>query len=849
MPEESAILAHAPDLAPLIIAHALKGVVGGPENESVVRRSFQIAEAAALVSLCEETLWSDYGLLPALRDDFIGDELGRLGNKVLRPDGRAVRDIRECASRELATIRKPGASPAGFPAFSEAPIDHAEDNFARSVNTGYLKALTQWVAPLALPDPLKQSVLAGWYPRFCAALRNELAQHGQFTEVIGGADLTDEERRFAELNRQSWRLDEVLEKVDKWAQLNPGGVRGATISSAGHSGSRDQGPWRVRRWMLIGTAVLVGALLLGAVFRIALGTSPAVESLMARVQVNRLNGVSERVARAAAWMGNEPVPRDIFITQDSDLQVAADRADRIKPEQVDAALVDLQQKSLCHAVADGWIFAPQLSDKYRVANASGSEWWERALRMLRANVPRSADDESIESVKRWRLVIPHLLALIESAPDDVLAGEQMQTLVASLSKGLLTTRVEPGRRPVLWDFPESDFLQKRINGFLETPGKYFETEFKGIEQKHGRFSDAMVTVHRYLAEIAWRQRELKEEQNSWIRAARVLEKQEPRDADQIAFCYQRLGISRAIAGDLVGAEEAFAEALKIAREHHGEANPAAGRMERKVARVFTDLGAFDPGWKHHQQALEALMKAYPVATPEIAELHEEQAELLIDYRQFAKGIELLKRGIEVWKQIEYATSPNIARTHGRLADAQMLAGELAEAERSARSQRDLVLREYGNSSLEVRNADVALSQILLTTGDPAKAAEAGKLMEPYAVGALDRKLPDNAETALARCVYARALAQTNRVTDAIGQFDRGIRILLNTQPRPGLLVAGCLRDYGQALLETDRKLDGLKALDDAEAELGALSRMRPRYLRVATGQIDAIRERIQKARQ
>jgi hypothetical protein len=56
--------------------------------------------------LCEESLWEDFALMPALRDDFLGDELAGLGRKVLQPDGRTVRQIRDRLSPEVARLRK-----------------------------------------------------------------------------------------------------------------------------------------------------------------------------------------------------------------------------------------------------------------------------------------------------------------------------------------------------------------------------------------------------------------------------------------------------------------------------------------------------------------------------------------------------------------------------------------------------------------------------------------------------------------------------------------------------------------------------------------------------------------------
>jgi hypothetical protein len=100
---------------------------------------------------------------------------------------------------------------------------------------------------------------------------------------------------------------------------------------------------------------------------------------------------------------------------------------------------------------------------------------------------------------------------------------------------------------------------------------------------------------------------------------------------------------------------------------------------------------------------------------------------------------------------------------------------------------------------------------------------------------------------LAAACTRRALAQANQTPEAIAQFDRGIRVLLNTQPRPSLIVAGCLREYGQALAGTPRRLDGIKFLNDAEAELSTLGRLRPRYLRITSQQIEDIRQRISKA--
>jgi tetratricopeptide (TPR) repeat protein len=527
------------------------------------------------------------------------------------------------------------------------------------------------------------------------------------------------------------------------------------------------------------------------------------------------------------------------------LQESGAESDSISAMALDAALMDLQRKQLCRAVAGGWVFHEALRDKFRHAGAASRDWWQRALEMLLAAAPD--DEERPESVKEWRLLLPHLMALFESAPNDAMTEPPMQSLLSALSKGLLANRIEPGRRPVLPpDSQEPDILHIRISVFVEVATKSFEEGLKKIEAKYGRFSNEMVTAHRLLAELSWRTRELKKEQDSWVRAARALEKQEPRDVPEIAFCDLRLGISRAMAGVHEGAEEAFAEALKVLREQ-GNDHPQVGRMERKIARVYADLGQFQLAWSHHQQALVVLMNAYPVPTPEIAALHEEQGEFAIDYGRFADGLGLLKRGIEVWQKIEYPTSPELARAHGVLSNAEMLAGKLADAEQDARTRRDLLQREYGNAGEGVLDADVDLATILLDAGDSAKAEEAKAMLKSRVSVPLDAAFSDDEETALVRCLYARSLAQSGQAAEAIVQFDRAFRVLVNTQPRPSLVVAGCLRDYGQVLLDTPRRADGRKMLGDAEAELSALSRVRPRYLRIASAQIEDIRRRISKA--
>jgi hypothetical protein len=139
--------------------------------------------------------------------------------------------------------------------------------------------------------------------------------------------------------------------------------------------------------------------------------------------------------------------------------------------------------------------------------------------------------------------------------------------------------------------------------------------------------------------------------------------------------------------------------------------------------------------------------------------------------------------------------------------------------------------------------------LLLSTRESSKAAEVAALLKSRVTIPLGAKFVDDAETALVRCLYARSLAQSNQIDEAVVHFDRSIRVLMMTQPRPGFVVAGCLRDYGQSLLAFGRKPEGLKALDDAEAELSALSRLRPRYLRIATAEIDGIKEQLSKARQ
>jgi tetratricopeptide (TPR) repeat protein len=439
---------------------------------------------------------------------------------------------------------------------------------------------------------------------------------------------------------------------------------------------------------LAAVAVLVLA------FWIALGSSPKIESLVARVQAGRLTGVSERIVRAAAWMDAAPIPREVFTSGFSALQDAGEAATELTADELDAAFLDLQRKQLCRAIPRGWVFHEQVRREYRTANAAGQDWWRRALLMLIESAPD--DEESPESVERWRLLLPHLIALFESAPKSALTEPPMQSLLSALSRGLLASRIEPGRRPALSpDSQEPDELHKRISVFVEEANKSLEEGVKLIEAKYGRFSNEMVTAHRLLAELSWRTRALKKEQDSWVRASRALEKQEQRDATEIAFCDVRLGISRAIASDHDGAEEAFVEALKVLSEQLGPTHPQIGRLQRKIARVYADLGQFDQAWAHHQQALDVLMKSYPAPTPEIADLLEEQAQFLIDYRDFAKGIGLLKRGIEVRQKIEYPTSPELARAYGTLADAQALQGEMGEAEQSARTQLGLLEKNTG----------------------------------------------------------------------------------------------------------------------------------------------------------
>lgn len=843
MPAESAILAHAPDLAASLIDRVLNDSASSgssqvtEEDQALLRKSFQIAEAAALVSLCEESLWNDYELLPALRDDFLGDELGALGSKVMRPEGRTIRDIRERASQETARLRKAESAPEAF----ETHATSSPGDFERSAAPRYLNALAQWLAPASLPEPLKKRVAEAWCPRFNSAFRHELKRHERLRGLVPETALSPQDRRFDELNRQSWRLDEVLGKLDKWAQANPGGARGSVASfvakrtSPGQSGT---GP--LRRILTVGAAALLAVALLGTAFWIAFGTSPAIESFVAGVQAGRLDGVSGRVVQAAASMGSEPVPPGVFHTPIFTMQDGKN----ITPEQMDAAFLDLQRKQLCRASANGWVF----HDRVRKQPASDDrEWWLRSLAMLLEATP--ADEESPESVQQWRLLLPHFVALFETTPKDLLNEPPSQRLRSALSKGLLAIRVEPGRRPIpAADTLESDALAKRLSVFAEAANANLETTLKDIDAKYGRFSSEMVAAHRLAAELSWRSRQLKKEQDSWIRAARALDKQEPRDVRAVAFCYQRLGISRAIAGDFEGAEEAFAEALKVIRDQLGETSPELGRAERKIARVYTDLAKSDLAWRHHELALESLMKAFPAPTPEIAELHEEQAELLIDYRQFAKGIALLQRSIEVWQKIDNARSPHIARVHGRIANAQLLAGEMAEAERSARTQRDILLGAFASSAKPVRDADIDLAEILLNTGDPAKSAEAATLLKPWVAIPFDNKIADDADAAMRRSVYARTLIQPEQIADAVAQFTRAGNTLVNTQPRPSFLLAGHFRGYGQALLRAGQKFEALKALEDAEAEFSALIRTRPRYLRIATAQTDEIRKLSAEAR-
>jgi hypothetical protein len=178
----------------------------------------------------------------------------------------------------------------------------------------------------------------------------------------------------------------------------------------------------------------------------------------------------------------------------------------------------------------------------------------------------------------------------------------------------------------------------------------------------------------------------------------------------------------------------------------------------------------------------------------------------------------------------------------------MLAGEIADAEQNARSRLELLQRALGLSAKPVQDAEIDLAVVLLSMGEPAKIEEAAKFLKPRVAIPLDSTIADDEQTAIARSVYARALVQSKKPAEAVPHFERAFRTLLRVHSRPNFLIAGCLRDYGAALVACDRKPEGIKALNDAEAELSALSRMRPRYLRISTEQIDAIREQLTKAR-
>jgi hypothetical protein len=857
MPAESAILAHAPDLAPpLFEAFSGEGADFGidqiaPEDRPLLQKAFQLAEATALVSLSEESLWNDYALIPALRDDFVGDEMAKLGQKVLRPDGRVIRDIRDRALQEATRLagverdlngidwKKPLASPF---------VDGSPEEIRHAATARYLEALTRWVSPILLPHPLKKRVLEDWYPRFGAALRSALKDFECLRAAIPQTAGPDD-RRFDELNRQSWRLDEIFQKLDKWVQANPDNVSTGTLSATSHASTGAQGTGSKKSRLGLAALCLVAFVILATAFWIAFSSSPRIESYVAQVQSRRVTGLSERIARAAAQMDAAPIPNEVFLNALPTLQDAGNAASPISSVETNAAFLDLQRKQLCRQVAGGWIFHESVRSRFRPASNPESDWWRRSLAMLLASAPE--DEESPANVDRWRMLLPHFIAIFELAPDSMVTEPPMQSLLSALSRGLLANRIEPGRRPPLTpDAQEPDDLHKRISVFVEAANKYFEQALAKVEAKYGRFSSEMVTAHRLLAELSWRTRELKKEQDSWVRASRALEKQEIRDAREIAFCHMRLGISRAIASDQDGAEEAFAEALNVLRERYGAVHPQIGRTERKIARVYADLGQFQLAWVHHQRALVDLMKSFPVATPEIAALHEEQADFLIDHRNFKDGIGLLERGVEVWKTIEYPTSPEIARAQGALATAKMLAGQFSEAEQSARARLELLRREYGSATEPVWEAEIDLAMILLDTfgaDGSAKAEEVKALLKPRIVLPPNAPFPDDAETALVRCLFARSLVQTNHNAEAITHFDRGFRVLLNTQPRPNLVVAGCYRDYGQALIDTLRKPDARKMLGEAETELSALSRLRPRYLRITSEQIEDIRQRISRA--
>src|SRR4030095_5867918 len=81
MPEESAILAHAPELATALIVRTLSRdwATFPPEDRPLLLKCFQQAESSALVSLCEESLWNDFELMPALRDELLGINLPSWG--------------------------------------------------------------------------------------------------------------------------------------------------------------------------------------------------------------------------------------------------------------------------------------------------------------------------------------------------------------------------------------------------------------------------------------------------------------------------------------------------------------------------------------------------------------------------------------------------------------------------------------------------------------------------------------------------------------------------------------------------------------------------------------------------
>ncbi len=244
---------------------------------------------------------------------------------------------------------------------------------------------------------------------------------------------------------------------------------------------------------------------------------------------------------------------------------------------------------------------------------------------------------------------------------------------------------------------------------------------------------------------------------AWAQQAELWAQRVDPKGPQMALVLHNHGVLLDAAGDSNAAEPKYREALALRRESLGPTHPLVGRSTHNLGNVFLDRGEYDEARAHYERAIEIYGHSYGPQHPIVAGSLNNVGLTYRRQQRFDEAVSTLRRAAEIYEAAFGAEHPDLALSLDNLGLALLGAGELEAARTAIERAMQIRRARLASEHPDLADSACALARVALAAGEPDVAAE-------HARAALERYEqafgPEHFQVATASWLLGRAqLAQ------------------------------------------------------------------------------------------